>query len=1558
MLFKRKSLQNWRPGLLFLLVISLSCWLASLGTTHASLLQKLDPVLKPFVLGRDLARRAPTAIYPMVRPHEPGLINAIIKVSGNPMAIESAGARVRSVIGDIVTADIPLRSLNDLIHLPNVIYIQAARQMELALLDVSVPDTKADQVWGSVPGYTGKGVIVGVVDAGIDWRHPDFSGDDGTSRILYIWDQTARTPGQYPSVYGYGTEWTKEHIDSGQCQEMDATSHGTHIASTMAGNGGNRHEFTGMAPEADIIVVKTGLADADVIDAADYIFCKAAELNRPAVINMSFGSHWGPHDGTVLLDQALDELIGGHPGRAIVASAGNDGDGTKHVGTPSLRQPIGESYPWTAVRPSVGAQLVAVQIWYASAKSLSVRLLLPENDRGDLGDLDMVWVSEGQFRYFLVPDGPLAGAEVVIDAQQPWSESLYPAFDGIYIHISDNGDLTIPIDEYIYAIEYDGAGVGLDTYVLSSGSFTTKLPGSVSLPSRSFLLEGDGDKTIISPASADGVICVGSYVTKSEWIDSENRIRTESLKMDDISVFSSRGPLLNGNMKPDIAAPGEMIVAAFSAESWGRSRSIYRDGEHISWRGTSMSSPHVAGAVALMYQQNPNLTTSEVKDMLTSAAIDQGQAGWDKAWGYGKLDVLAAMGIPSTPRGLRVTADDDSITVTWLPNKENDIAGYRIYSMLVPAYAGIGYSILDSPVPSIQYPASSIQHPVSLWVSAYDTDGNESPRSQEITVMPGTPGPDVTPPAPPGDLAVVPVDTALDLTWSRCTDHDLAGYKVYYGTSTGNYDKSIRAGNQTEYRLENLTNGVRLYIAVSSIDTSGNESDKSKEVSAVPRLFPKGAELRYQSGWPVSMGHDVHASPTLFDIDGDGRFMEVSIAARDGKIYLLRHDGLHMSGWPISTGFASVSSPAVGDIDGDGRAEIVVGAGNFVHVWHTDGDEALGWPVEVGGSILASPALGDIDGDGRMEVVVGSRDGKVYAYNSDASPVGGWPVATYGYVHSSAALGDIDGDSRLEVVVGSEDGNLYVFNGDGTNFQGWPVYVGSAIYSSPAIGDIDGYGGMEIIAADEGGRVYAWHYDGDPVSGWPVDLRESIASSPALGNIDDDRSALEVVIGTEYGSVYVLESDGATMDGWPVSVEDIITSSPALGDIDGDGKVEVVVATSTGQQYVGLVYAFRSTGKMVGAVWPVYTEGNICYSSPALGDLDGDGDVELVIGSCRLANGAGGQVHAWDLGARVSLPASPESIPWGGFRHDPRHTGVADDTVPPSFVIVALQNAALKKHISLYVIASERLMAAPELIVERHSSIPSPLMVQKRTVLEEASKSPFDGVPLKKSVMIFVGTGFIPVHISCHQAGINPAPTTICRTVITEESSQKPLKRGAKLPAPERSQMWKGQDGGEENFIQTIPLTQIDALSHIYQAHFVAESDGSYTFTVSGTDMSGNIGRSSKTISVETRHDVSLQAPANFSLLPNYPNPFNPGTWIPYELAQPADVTVGIYNVAGQLIRSLELGRRAAGSYTSRDAAAYWDGRDDSAQEMASGVYFCVLKAGDFRAVRKMILSR
>ncbi|MBM3211852.1 T9SS type A sorting domain-containing protein, partial [Candidatus Poribacteria bacterium] len=577
-------------------------------------------------------------------------------------------------------------------------------------------------------------------------------------------------------------------------------------------------------------------------------------------------------------------------------------------------------------------------------------------------------------------------------------------------------------------------------------------------------------------------------------------------------------------------------------------------------------------------------------------------------------------------------------------------------------------------------------------------------------------------------------------------------------------------------------------------------------------------------------------------------------------------DGTIRPGWPVDTKSLSASSPAIGDIDKNGRFDIVIGSGNKVYALHENGLEMDGWPIATGGNIVATPALGDIDNDGKLEVIIGSRDGYMYVYKWDGSIAKGWPVKTESYINSSAALGDIDGDRKLEIVMASGNGAVYAFNDDGTIVNGWPIATSADIYSSPALGDIDGDGDLEIVIADKNGYVHAWHHNGQNVNGWPVSLREDIEASPALGDIDGDKNTLEIVIGTLEGSIYVLKNNGTPMNGWPVPIMDSIFSSPTLADIDGDGEIEIIVASSTGYRYVGLVHAFRKTGERLSYNWPIYIEGNIKYSSPVIADLDGDGDIELAIGSCRLPNLVGGKVHVWDLEGRPD----PEKIIWNGFRKDSLRTGAVKDSIPPSLLLSILRDYIKKRRVTLYATASEKI---------------------------------------NESLMLTVELG----------------------------------------------------EGKDKKILQSIPMVLLNEKLLIFRASFKPEAYGKYTFTVTGADLYGNIGYVSKSIFIDSPFKTSQQPsiiPEKFALLPNFPNPFNPYTWIPYELHQGSNVTIEIYSLDGKLICSLNIGYQPAGAYTNKDTAAYWDGTDNSYQPVASGVYFCVLRAGNFKATRKMLLGK
>ncbi len=371
------------------------------------------------------------------------------------------------------------------------------------------------------------------------------------------------------------------------------------------------------------------------------------------------------------------------------------------------------------------------------------------------------------------------------------------------------------------------------------------------------------------------------------------------------------------------------------------------------------------------------------------------------------------------------------------------------------------------------------------------------------------------------------------------------------------------------------------------------------------------------------------------------------------------------------------------------------------HLQH-DPDRLAGWPVDVGGSTEGSPALFDMDGDGDFEVVVATADGEVWVLDHTGAPLPGWPAtavdliedvdpddpanhldapayssgAVSSEVHqaiiSTPAVEDLDGDGEPEVVVGTLGGKLYVFGADGSVRPGFPVEMDFdhitaepltklnnldfGFFAAIALGDLDNDGDLEIVAAGMDQHVYVWHHDGEPLSGWPVRCQyvgasvglqgDRIVSSPAIGDVDGD-GWLEVVLGTNesintsYSPLYVLHHDGNDHDGGPYLDPFPITmpgfysetlpwvgegspASPALSDLDGDGDLEIC---SSGMTDWGGIY--DHTGEKIlilGHFEEDYGSGSngrddttvIFTNSPSFADLDGDGIDEVIDGGIGI----------------------------------------------------------------------------------------------------------------------------------------------------------------------------------------------------------------------------------------------------------------------------------------------------------------------------------------------------
>jgi subtilisin family serine protease len=266
--------------------------------------------------------------------------------------MEEAGISVAARAGDVVAGEISLAAVEELDALEGVVLIESSRPM-VPELNASVGEIRANVVHSGPPGLRGAGVIVGIIDSGIDWRHETFRSAILQTRVLRIWDQNLvpQAGEASPAPFGYGVEYDAARINTALASPNpltvvrhmdDSVGHGTHVAGiaagdgSPAGNGSPASTFIGVAPEADIIVVSNrvtteALSDsASTLDGVQYIINVAQALQRPCVINLSQGDNLGPHDGTSLLERGIDNLLGG-AGRSMVKSAGNAANAGVHA---------------------------------------------------------------------------------------------------------------------------------------------------------------------------------------------------------------------------------------------------------------------------------------------------------------------------------------------------------------------------------------------------------------------------------------------------------------------------------------------------------------------------------------------------------------------------------------------------------------------------------------------------------------------------------------------------------------------------------------------------------------------------------------------------------------------------------------------------------------------------------------------------------------------------------------------------------------------------------------------------------------------------------------------------------------------------------------------------------------------------------------------------------------------------------------------------------------------------------------------------------------------------
>lgn len=563
---------------------------------------------------RDVGPRSPAmarALAPLGVGPDPAESSVHVFVRANDDSVAAAFPGISlGGEGKIFTALVPLSKLRDLASHPAVTRISAPRELR-PLMDIARPLVQVPQFRLDTQS-SGRGVILGVVDSGLDVNHPAFAG-----RILSLWDQTIPGPGPGKDFVALGSVFTGAAMSA----SLDRNGHGTHVTGIAAGAVA---PFEGVAPEADIIAVKTNFQNTAIAEGVRWIFAEATRLNRPAVVNLSLGGHGDAHDGTDDLSTLVDQESG--PGRIVVAAAGNEGTDAIHA-SGDITGNQATSFGIRVAPNSSGdtPQFFLLNGWYSGAGKCEIRL---KSSTGLATPFQPVLDTDPTSRTHLLQNDR---AEIATP-----TASVNPNGDHQFFIVVESRFQGQPVQGGVWTLEVrrkSGQPGRLDVWLL--------LPSTAKATAAEFFGSGQSFSHLIgSPGSGTDTVTVASFTSRNQWIDSTGSPRAVGLAIDTISDFSSPGPRRDGAAKPDVTAPGAMIVSCLSSASISPAltSSIVAAGFRVN-AGTSMASPFVAGIVALLLEKQPALTPAGVKAFLKTHSSIPGQAAGthDAKWGFGLL---------------------------------------------------------------------------------------------------------------------------------------------------------------------------------------------------------------------------------------------------------------------------------------------------------------------------------------------------------------------------------------------------------------------------------------------------------------------------------------------------------------------------------------------------------------------------------------------------------------------------------------------------------------------------------------------------------------------------------------------------------------------------------------------------------------------------------------------------------------------------------------------------------------------------------------------------------
>ena len=576
------------------------------------------------------------------------------------------------------------QKLDQLLKTVDVEYIESGFGIPLPLNDTMRLRNNIEKIHNGNPPlkttYKGQGVIVGFIDTGIDFTHPDFKDSTGKTRVINLWDQGADTLiGSRIPNWGYGQVWDSSDINSASCpHDDDVLSHGTNVAGIAVGNGSALNEFTGAAPEADIVYVASDFNAANwlqsVADGVEYIFGIADQADKPCVINISAGDYLGSHDGTDLAAIRIDSLLKAERGRAVVAAAGNSGNISYHLG---YNVGTDTNFTWFEYNANsfLGYGAVYYQLWSDTADFNQVQFSFGANMTSP------TYTFRGQTPFdnisnrlnILYRDSIYNGSNVLAYVETFASLQRDKYLMEVHIKQPDSS-------QYYYSFISSGNGkfdIWSDAWLGTSHIVKSPLPSSQIYPAIVNYKTPDSLQTVVSSFTClSSVVTVGNYINRNAYLDYDTVLQTFNVVPGEIADNSSHGPSRRGIQKPDISATGNFTLTANRLASIplhianGQSDRIAKGGMHKRNGGTSMAAPVVAGSIALLLEHCPLGNHESIKQWLIGTAATDTFTGTvpNYTYGFGKVDAFQSMSdqlyTPNiVPGGNLVVCEGEEITL-------------------------------------------------------------------------------------------------------------------------------------------------------------------------------------------------------------------------------------------------------------------------------------------------------------------------------------------------------------------------------------------------------------------------------------------------------------------------------------------------------------------------------------------------------------------------------------------------------------------------------------------------------------------------------------------------------------------------------------------------------------------------------------------------------------------------------------------------------------------------------------------------------------------------------